>query len=144
MASGSAAAAAAAQRVLEEEEAMTHYSAQDLAAEWEFKIVRANTGVFRNPAELAKLVKEESLAGWILLEKFDNTRIRFKRPVSARQDDYRLPQGVDPYRTQYGMSPVWFALILTGIIVGASLIFSLFLFILIALITGIGLAGSGL
>jgi hypothetical protein len=144
MASGSAAAAAAAHRLLEEEETMTNYSTQDLAGEWEFKIVRANTGIFRNPAELAKLVKEESLAGWILLEKFDNTRIRFKRPVNARQDDYRLPQGIDPYRTQYGMNPVWFALILAGVIVGASLIFTLFLFILIAIITGVGLAGSGL
>jgi hypothetical protein len=144
MSSGSAAAAAAAQRLLEEEEAMTNYSTQDLAGEWEFKIVRANTGVFRNPAELAKLVKEESLAGWILLEKFDNTRIRFKRPVSARQDDYRLPQGVDPYRTQYGMSPWLFAIILTGVIIGASLVFTLFIFLLIAVIVGGGLAAGNL
>jgi hypothetical protein len=144
MANGSAAAAAAHRRLLEEEEEMTHYSAQDLAGEWEFKIVRANLGVFRNPAALEKLVKEEAQAGWILLEKFDNTRVRFKRPVSARRDDYRLPQGADPYRTQYGMNPVWFALILTGVIVGASLIFTLFLFLLIAIITGIGLAGGGM
>ena len=144
MASGSADAAAAAQRLLEEEEAMTDYSTQDLAGEWEFKIVRANTGVFRNPAELAKLVKEESLTGWILLEKFDNTRIRFKRPVSARQDDYRLPQGVDPYRTQYGMSSWLFAIILTGVIIGASLVFTLFIFLLIAVIVGGGLAAGNL
>ena len=145
MASGSAAAAAAARRrLLEEEEEMTQYSAQDLGGEWEFKIVRANWGVFRNPAVLAKLVAEEAQAGWILLEKFDNTRVRFKRPVSARRDDARLPGGVDPYRTQYGMSPMWFALILTGVIVGASLIFTLFLFLLIGVITSIGLAGSGL
>jgi hypothetical protein len=145
MASGSAAAAEAARRrLLGEEEEMTNYSAQDLAGDWEFKIVRANTGVFRNPAELEKLVKEEALAGWILLEKFDNSRVRFKRSVSARSNDSRLPQGFDPYRTQYGMSPWLFAVILTGAIVGASLVFTLFVFLLIGLIIGGGLAGSGL
>ncbi len=143
MANGSAAAAAAAQRrMLKEEEEMTNYSAQDLAGEWEFKIVRANTGVFRNPAELEKLVKEEALAGWILLEKFDNSRIRFKRPVSARRDDYRLPQGVDPYRTQYGMNPLTFALLLTLVIVGLSFGFMILLFLLIGGI--IALAGGAM
>lgn len=143
MANGSAAAAAGAQRrMLKEEEEMTNYSAQDLAGEWEFKIVRANTGVFRNPAELEKLVKEEALAGWILLEKFDNSRIRFKRPVSARRDDYRLPQGVDPYRTQYGMNPLTFALLLTLVIVGLSFGFMILLFLLIGGI--IALAGGAM
>ncbi|MBN2086543.1 MAG: hypothetical protein JW748_15105 [Anaerolineales bacterium] len=123
---------------------MTHYSVQDLDGEWEFKIVRANTGMFRNPAALDKLVQEEAQAGWILLEKFDNTRVRFKRPVSARRNDSRLAQGVDPYRTQYGMSPMWFAFLLTGVILGASLIFTLFLFMLIAVITGAGMTGSGM
>ncbi len=140
----SAAAAEARRRLLAEEEEMTNYSVQDLGGDWEFKIVRANTGVFRNPAELEKLVKEESQAGWILLEKFDNSRIRFKRPLSARSNDYRLPQGVDPYRTQYGMSPWLFVVILTGAIVGASLVFTLFVFLLIGLIIGGGLAGSSL
>jgi hypothetical protein len=144
MASESATAAAVAHRRLEEEETITNYSTQDLAGEWEFKIVRANTGVFRKPAELAKLVKEESLAGWILLEKFDNTRIRFKCPVSARQDDYRLPQGVDPYRTQYGMSPWIFAVILTGVIGGASLVFTLFIILLVGILTGAAVLGNGL
>jgi hypothetical protein len=144
MASGSAAAAAAAQQLLAEEEEMTNYSARDLSGDWEFKIVRANTGVFRNPAELDKLVKEEALAGWILLEKFDNTRVRFKRPVSARSNDYQLPQGFDPYRTQYGMSPWLFALILTGVIVGASLVFTIFIIFLVGLLTGAAVFGSSL
>jgi hypothetical protein len=143
MASGSAAAAAAAhQQLLEEEEFMTKYSAPDLGGDWEFKIVRANTGVFRNPAEFDKLVKEEAQAGWILLEKFDNTRVRFKRPVSARQSDGMLPAGVDPYRTQYGMSPMAFTLILTGIIVGASILFTLILFLVIGVIVGGGIFAS--
>jgi hypothetical protein len=145
MASGSAAAAEAARRrLLGEEEEMTNYSAQDLAGDWEFKIVRANTGVFRNPAELEKLVKEEALAGWILLEKFDNSRVRFKRPVSARSNDSRLPQGFDPYRTQYGMNPFLFAMILTGVIVGASLVFTIFIILLVGILTGAAVFGSGL
>jgi len=137
-ASAGAAAEAARRRLMEEEEEMTHYSTPDLEGEWEFKIVRANTGVFRNPAELDKLVKEEAPAGWILLEKFDNSRVRFKRPLSARQNDGRLPQGVDPYRTQYGMNPALFVTILTVVIVGASLLFTVFFILLIGLIVGGG------
>jgi hypothetical protein len=144
MAHGSAAAEEAHRRLLEEEEEMTNYSAQDMDGGWEFKIVRANTGVFRNPAEFEKLVNEEAQSGWILLEKFDNTRVRFKRPLSARRNDASLPQGVDPYRTQYGLSPLVFALILTGVIVGASLLFTLFIFLLIGVIVGGGILGSGL
>jgi hypothetical protein len=139
-----AAAAAARRRLLAEEEEMTNYSAQDLSGEWEFKIVRANTGIFRNPAELEKLVKEEALAGWILLEKFDNSRVRFKRPVSARRNDPGLPQGIDPYRTQYGMSPWLFAIILTGVVVAASLVFTIFIILLVGILTGAAVFGSGL
>jgi len=123
---------------------MTNYSTQDLAGEWEFKIVRANTGVFRNPAELDKLVKEEALAGWVMLEKFDNSRVRFKRQVGARQNDYRLPQGVDPYRTHYGMDPMVFVLLLVAVIVVASLAFTALLFLLIGGLIGLGGMGSGL
>jgi hypothetical protein len=144
MAHGSAAAAAAHRRLLEEEEEMTNYSAQDMDGGWEFKIVRANTGVFRNPAELEKVVKEESQSGWILLEKFDNSRLRFKRPQSARRNDGNLPPGVDPYRSHYGLNPVWFVLILTVAIVAASLLFTLFLMLLVGFLVGGGILGSGL
>jgi hypothetical protein len=141
---GTSAAAAEHRRMVEEEEEMTNYSALDLTGEWEFKIVRANLGVFRNPAELQKLVKEEALAGWILLEKFDNSRIRFKRPLSARQNDYQLPQGVDPYRTHYGMNPALFVLLLTAAVVGISLGFVILIFLLIGALIGFGsMAGGG-
>jgi hypothetical protein len=142
MAHGSA--AAARRRILAEEEEMTNYSREDLGGEWEFKIVRANTAVFRNPAALEKLVREEAQAGWILLEKFDDRRVRFKRPIRARMNDSGLPSGVDPYRTQYGMSPVWFVIILTGVIVAASLVFTLFIMILVAVLTGAAVFGSGM
>jgi hypothetical protein len=116
---------AAARRSQLEEEGMTRYSQEDLNG-WEFKIVRANTRVFGKRAVFEKLIKEEARAGWVLLEKFDDSRVRFKRPVSAREKDAGLPPGVDPYRTQYGLSPLLFVLlILSGIVVGLCLLMAL-------------------
>jgi hypothetical protein len=100
---GASAAAAAAQRNAEEEERMTTYGPDDLQNDWEFKIVRANQDSFRNQARLAKLVDEEKQAGWVLLEKFDDSRIRFKRQRAMQSHDQQLrSQGIEPYRTQYG------------------------------------------
>ena len=116
MAAGAAAAAAAQRRLEEEEEEMTRYSREELDDDWEFKIVRANTGVFRRPAALNQLVEEEARAGWQLVEKFDNSRVRFKRPRSARQRDAQLPPGVDPYRVHFGMPEgVYVGLILLAV-----------------------------
>ncbi|MGA7933148.1 MAG: hypothetical protein WCA35_06345 [Kovacikia sp.] len=69
---------------------------------WEFKIVRANQDVFRNPAVFLQLCDEEGQAGWILLEKLDDRRVRFKRPLALR--DIIKPEFLphDPYRTHYG------------------------------------------
>ena len=102
---GASAAAAAAQRRMEEEERMTTYGPDDLQNDWEFKIVRSNSDTFRNQAKLTKLVDEEKQAGWVLLEKFDDSRIRFKRQRSMQAHDEQLrSQGIDPYRIQYGTS----------------------------------------
>jgi len=81
---------------------MTQYTQDDVQKEYEFKIVRSGSAAFRNPETLKELVEEESRAGWVMLEKFDDSRVRFKRPRSARARDAFLPEGVDPYRTQYG------------------------------------------
>jgi hypothetical protein len=115
---GSAAAADAARRRRIEEEEMSNYSREDLAGGWEFKIVRSVTAAFRSPAVLEKLRQEEARAGWVMVEKFDDARIRFKRAASAREDDFRLPQGVDPYRTYYGISNARFSLVVLLIIFG--------------------------
>ena len=97
------AAAAAARRLAEEEEQMAIYTTDDLQNDWEFKIVRGNQEAFRNQAVFTKLVNEEKQAGWVLLEKFDNSRVRFKRPRAMQAHDEQLiSQGIDPYRTQYG------------------------------------------
>jgi hypothetical protein len=109
----SAAAAEKRQRMMRaEEEDMAQYTQDDLRDDWEFKIVRSETGAFRRPQVLERLVEEEAQAGWVMVEKFDDMRVRFKRSRSARASDAYLPQGVDPYRTHYGTSFARPALIL--------------------------------
>jgi hypothetical protein len=124
MIGASAAAAAARKRMLAEEEEMTPYSREDLDNDWEFKIVRSGGwGIFGNPARLNRLLEEEARAGWVMVEKFDNSRIRFKRPRSARVNDANLLPGVDPYRVDYGgvssaryvVLFIFIALILVGV-----------------------------
>ncbi len=83
---------------------MTPYTPEELAEGWEFKIVRSSLGRFGKPAVLRRLIEEEARAGWVMLEKFDNGRVRFKRPASARQRDHLLPPDVNPYRTNFGGS----------------------------------------
>src|SRR4051812_5095923 len=102
---GAAAAAAAAAQIRamhEEEERLTSYSAEELSQGWEFKIVRANTRAFRTPEVMQQVCDEEAQSGWVLVEKFDDSRLRFKRPASARNKP-GMP-GIDPYRTVYGMA----------------------------------------
>ena len=71
---------AAAEMQRQEEEEMTKYTDADLQGDWEFKIVRSNLAGFRKPEVLQQVCAEEAKAGWILVEKFDNQRLRFKRP----------------------------------------------------------------
>jgi hypothetical protein len=75
---------------------MTGYSASDLDG-WEFKIVRSSMGRFSNRAVVERLREEEARAGWEMVEKFDDMRIRFKRRVERRAQDAHLD--FDPYRT---------------------------------------------
>jgi hypothetical protein len=103
-ATSAAAAEKRRQMLRAEEEEMAQYTQDDLRDDWEFKIVRSETGAFRRPKVLERLIEEEAQAGWVMLEKFDDTRVRFKRSRSARASDAYLPEGVDPYRTHYGTS----------------------------------------
>jgi len=91
---------------------MTTYGSDDLNQDWEFKIVRANRPVFRRTTHLNRVLEREAQAGWIMVEKFDNSRLRFKRRRQARLNDSTLPPGVDPYRVHYGLPPVAFALLM--------------------------------
>jgi hypothetical protein len=123
------AAAAARQRMLAEEEQMTTYADDELQNDWEFKIVRANRAVFAKPEAFKKLLSEEERAGWILLEKLDDSRVRFKRRRSGQANDAQLiSEGIDPYRTQYGMSQS--ALMLVIAVIGLVFMFGLVAFII--------------
>jgi hypothetical protein len=87
----------------EEEHALTHYSDSDLNSDPEFKIVRSMWGgEFSKPDTIYKVIEQEQEAGWTLVEKLDNSRLRFERPRSAQTvDSELLAAGIDPYRTVY-------------------------------------------
>ena len=104
------------QRMLAEEERMATYTSEDLEQDWEFKIVRAISSAFGKREALQKLLQEEAIAGWTMVEKFDDSRIRFKRPRKAREQDAFLPEGVDPYRTQYGAPAFLYAVVVIGVV----------------------------
>lgn len=71
---------------------------------WEYKIVRSHYDLFRDPKIFQKLCQEEAEAGWLLLEKLDDRRVRFKRPVALRDVLHTDYLTRDPYRTHYGPS----------------------------------------
>ena len=103
-----------------EEEQMTGYSGEDLEG-WEFKIVRASTRRFKHPEIVRQVCDQETRAGWEMLEKFDDYRIRFKRRVERRTEDAHL--GSDPYRTQIGITGNMLELsIAGGVIAGLGLV----------------------
>ena len=101
VATGSNAASAAAAKILrDEEELMTAYKKDDLEG-WEFKIMRSYTGKFKDNKFVQQLCQEEAKAGWEMLEKFDDSQIRFKRRIYNRHNDQFLK--IDPYRTSVGL-----------------------------------------
>lgn len=71
---------------------------------WEFKIVRANRDLFQNSAIFSRVCAEEAEAGWILLEKLDERRLRFKRPMALRELIKPETLNRDPYRCYYRAS----------------------------------------
>jgi hypothetical protein len=112
------AAASDERRKRQEEEEMTSYTREELAAGWEFKILRSATGTFKKPEALRRVLAEEARAGWTLVEKFDNGRVRLKRPADAKRGDSGL--GFDPYRTCVGMSAAAFGILLAVAILAAA------------------------
>jgi hypothetical protein len=81
-------------RRLEEEELMSGYTPDEASGPWQFKIVR---GTFKTAQQVEAVQQEQAEYGWVLVEIFDQHRIRFKRPASeAGKDGYR--EG-NPYAT---------------------------------------------
>jgi hypothetical protein len=109
------AAAAARKRQEEEEEDMAGYNKEDLEG-WEFKIMRSATGRFKDYQRVQEVCQEEAKAGWEMVEKFDNCRIRFKRRVERRSSDSQI--GIDPYRTNVGMGEGTIAVVVIGVVLG--------------------------
>jgi hypothetical protein len=100
----------------DEEERLTPYDGVEWAgrspewpskAEWEFKIVRAQWNAFRDPVVFDRLCEEERQVGWTLLEKLDDRRVRFKRPLALRELLTNQPLPFDPYRTVYRERFTW-------------------------------------
>lgn len=88
------------QAMWDEEEDRATYSDEELMGDYEFKILRCAVRAFGDPQRLRAVLAEEKQCGWILLEKFDDQRIRLKRPAEASRDDKRmLARGIDPHRT---------------------------------------------
>lgn len=123
-----AAAAAAARQMQKEEEEMTPYTREDLAEGWEFKILRSMSNAFGKPERLNQVLQDESRAGWVLVEKFDNARIRLKRPAMAKDSDGQLD--FDPYRTYVGISQGRYVLIIILVSLGVPLLVALAVFLL--------------
>ncbi len=136
----------------EEEETLTRYDSEDtkqipaksvqpngysnaespepLVQEWEYKIVRASRDVFRNPTIFKRLCQEEAEMGWILVEKLDDRRVRFKRLRGLENAENPYQIKADPYRSTYGASSnlaSWLTVFafITAIILPAYLGFSL-------------------
>lgn len=68
----------------------------------EYKVIQSQTPLFADTAKMQEVLAEESKAGWRLLEKEDNYKIRVQRDISHRANDANL--GLDAYRTTVGVS----------------------------------------
>jgi hypothetical protein len=130
---GSSAAAAARRRqqLEEEEHRMTSYEPRELAEDWEFKILRSMTRAFKNPQKMREILDEEARAGWVLVEKFDDGRLRLKRPASARSNDQTL--SVDPYRTYVGYTETQYVFLILAWVFGSILFVGAFIATLIGI-----------
>ena len=70
----------------------------------EFKTMQAQTPLFADSKKMQEILAAEAKAGWDLLEKEDNYRIKLQRDISNRDGDKSLD--FDAYRTNVGVSPV--------------------------------------
>ena len=70
----------------------------------EYKVMQAQTPLFSDTAKMHEVLEQEAKAGWQLLEKEDNYRIKLQRNVSNRENDKNLD--FDAYRSTVGVSSV--------------------------------------
>lgn len=128
MSAGAAAGAAAKRRQnFEEEEEVTPMNTDSTGA-FEYKIIRSITNAFRTPAFFQQTLQEEAQAGWQLVEKLDDGRVRLRRSIECRSNDTHLTQ--DPYRTRIGMSEVNLVFVILGSVFGTLALIGLAVFML--------------
>jgi len=72
--------------------------------ELEYKTLQSQTPLFSDTAKLHEILAEEAKAGWQLLEKEDNYRIKLQRDISNRENDKNLD--IDAYRSTVGVPAV--------------------------------------
>jgi hypothetical protein len=94
--------------------------------ELEYKVIQATTPYFAKSQNIATVMSEEEKAGWRLLEKCDNYKLRLQRDISHRAKDKDL--GIDPYRTQVGIN--------NAIVYGVTTVITLTVVYLIFLMVG--------
>lgn len=70
--------------------------------ELEYKVITSQTPMFADTSKMHEVLEQETKAGWRLLEKQDNYRIRLQRDISERENDGSL--GFDAYRSTVGVS----------------------------------------
>jgi hypothetical protein len=70
----------------------------------EYKTVQAQTPLFADSKKMHDILEEEAKAGWQLLWKEDNYKIKLQREISHRENDKILD--FDAYRSTVGVSSV--------------------------------------
>ncbi len=96
-------------------------------SKYEFKILRTTRFFsFGNKNRLEQVEKEQAKFGWTLIERFDDYRLRFVRPISERKKD--VNRVGDPYESLYAQAR-WIYVISSIILV------VLFIFIVSSLIS---------
>ena len=95
----------------------------DSSGQFEYKIIRSVTKAFRTPAFFQQTLQEEAQAGWQLVEKLDDGRVRLRRSVECRNNDAHLTQ--DAYRTNIGMGEVQLVFVILGSVLGTLILIGL-------------------
>ena len=70
--------------------------------ELEYKVIQSQTPMFSDTAKMHEILDEEAKAGWRLLAKEDNYRLKLQRDISNRANDTALD--IDAHRTTVGVS----------------------------------------
>ena len=97
---------------------------------WEFKVVRAKGQVFQNPAMLRRLCRQEARTGWVLVEKLDSQRVRFKRSLILSDPVKPIQRTIVHHQTQLNPAAnrtrlLWMFAFLTALILPAVLAYRL-------------------